>query len=377
MKPTSTWGGRAIWDEKTKLWHGYYAEMEGSCGMNVWQTGSICRHAVSKNPEGPYKPMEKGTVGTDCHNPSIIRAPNGSLLLFYIGSGQPMGAPGGTLGAAGAALPVCKGGRTPGLTSQPAGRGAPAGPQPAYWVSDGVDKPWRAGPPAPIHGHVGAGGAWEQTGRIAGTMFNNPAPYIFPNGSMMVSYVVRCEKGHGPDCVNSHGIAWSDDWASGKWRPMVGNDFATKLFPPPALPGTKPPRAEDGFIWVDAEENCHALVHDQGRSYGSRGETGSVGHAFSKDCRSWTYSPEAAASTTIAHTDGTSTTWIKRERPHLMFSQDGKMTPQFFMTGMMAIDVNKPGAGFEHCTWANHLDTNAGGKGLCDPGFTHVQTIRH
>eukprot|EP01052_Picozoa_sp_SAG31_P016789 SAG31_NODE_1125_length_9770_cov_2.732499_8_plen_542_part_00 len=360
QKGTSTWGGRAVWDEKTRLWHGYFAEMAGHCGMNVWQTGSICRHAVAKRPEGPYEPLDQGTIGTDCHNPSIIRAPNGSLLLFYIGGGQPIGSPGGTLGAAGEALPECHGGRTPAIQRQPSGGQARTGPVPAYWVSDGVDKPWRAGPVAPVQ---------HPSGRIQGTMFNNPAPYIFPNGSMMVSYVVRCGKGSAKGCVNSHGIAWTDHWASGRWRPMVGNDFALKLFPPQSGG-----RAEDGFIWVDNEGYCHALVHDQGMSYGKSGETGSVGHAYSTDCRSWKYSSQPAASTTIEHTDGTSTTWIKRERPHLMFSDDG--TPTFLMTGVMAIDVAQPTRGFEHCTWANHLRTDAGGKGLCDPGFTHVQAIR-
>ena len=146
-------------------------------------------------------------------------------------------------------------------------------------------------------------------------------------------------------------------------------------------------------VWVDANANCHALMHDQGRSYGAKGETGefvlllfrraalpsrararhaphlpgdrasgaagmlwgstlaahapacrlprgllvrsflsgagSIGHAFSRDCRAWTYSPVAAATTTVQHPDGSATTWVKRERPHLSFDKDMNMLAFF------------------------------------------------
>eukprot|EP01047_Picozoa_sp_COSAG01_P054373 COSAG01_NODE_5935_length_3944_cov_24.526658_2_plen_249_part_00 len=113
-------------------------------------------------------------------------------------------------------------------------------------------------------------------------------------------------------------------------------------------------------------------MHDQGRSYGEHGETGSIGHAFSTDCRRWHYGPRPAATTTVAHPGGGSTTWIKRERPHLTFSSDGKMTPLAFFSGIMAIETAPyPDS---RCTWADHGNKSIG---FCDPAFTSVQLINN
>jgi hypothetical protein len=83
----------------------------------------------------------------------------------------------------------------------------------------------------------------------------------------------------------------------------------------------------------------------------------------------WSYGAVSAASTTVEHTDGSATTYIKRERPHLMFDpMDGR--PTLLFTAMMDIDVNKPVP--PHCTWANHGNQSVG---YCDPAFTSVQHI--
>lgn len=180
----------------------------------------------------------------------------------------------------------------------------------------------------------------------------------------MVGYVLRCAK----PCNNSNGIAYSNHWASGDWTPMGGpsTDFTTPLFP---APGTG--RAEDPFLYVDSNGSCHALMHDQGRSYGALGETGSGGHAYSMDCRTWTYGVDAAFTTTVQHTDGTSSTYMKRERPKLAF--DRGMNPIALFTGTQDILQNNPIP--PHCTWANHRNISL--NGYCDPSFTHVQRIAH
>ena len=113
------------------------------------------------------------------------------------------------------------------------------------------------------------------------------------------------------------------------------------------------------------------MVHDQGRSYATLGESGSIGHGYSTDCVHWRYGNVSAASTTVNHTDGTSTTYMKRERPHLTFSTDGAMTPLGLFTGIQDIDQNNPQP--PHCTWANHRNKSL--SYYCDPAFTSFQKI--
>ena len=78
--------------------------------------------------------------------------------------------------------------------------------------------------------------------------------YIFPNGSMMVAYVVRC----GKPCNNSNGIAWTDHWASGVWRPMAAgaDGFKQQLVP---APGTG--RAEDPFLCECKAVQRHCVTY--------------------------------------------------------------------------------------------------------------------
>ena len=112
-------------------------------------------------------------------------------------------------------------------------------------------------------------------------------------------------------------------------------------------------------------------MHDQGRSYGPTGETTTGGHAFSHNCVDWTYSPVPAYTTTVNHTDGSSSTYLKRERPHLYFDPTTG-APAVLFTGMQDIQQLHPQP--PHCTWHNH--NNKSLSGFCDPAFTHAQRIR-
>jgi hyaluronoglucosaminidase len=249
MRDTTAWGGRAVYDAASKIYHGWFSEMGHHCGMDVWQRASMCRHATSTNPAGPYTPVQAETIGVDCHNPSIIAAPNGSLLLFHIGSGKPVGSGDqwhDIRWQQSSPPPNCTNGTTPPAPPKPAHilQSAWGPPVAAFWVSDGAGKPWRPGPPAPV--------TQFSNGR-SGNPFDNPAPYIFPNGSMMVAFVLRCSK----PCNNSNGIAFTEHWASGVWRPMVGDNFATQLFPAPGMG-----RAEDPFVWVRACPSPRVAVRD-------------------------------------------------------------------------------------------------------------------
>lgn len=79
---------------------------------------------------------------------------------------------------------------------------------------------------------------------------------------------------------------------------------------------------------------------------------------------------QAAFTTTIKHEDGSESTFMKRERPHLTF--DDALNPIALFTGLQNTLQNDPQP--PHCTWANHR--NASLYGYCDGSFTHVQRIK-
>lgn len=91
---TTSWGGsvlRAPGAAAAGEYHMYLAEMAGGCGMETWTTNSIIRHAVSSSgPAGPYQPREV-IMQPFAHNPTAIRAPDGTYLIYHIGCGTPVG----------------------------------------------------------------------------------------------------------------------------------------------------------------------------------------------------------------------------------------------------------------------------------------------
>lgn len=83
----TTWGGHPIWDAKTKLWHGYFAEMTGHCTLSAWTTNSIIVHATSSSVDGPYK-FKDVVQPAWSHNPLVTRDPvTGDILIAHIGCG--------------------------------------------------------------------------------------------------------------------------------------------------------------------------------------------------------------------------------------------------------------------------------------------------
>jgi hypothetical protein len=81
----STWGMGSV--RVGGKWHGFFSEMEEHCGLTAWETNSLIAHAVADTPSGPWKRVGQ-TSGVWSHNPATAVAPDGTLLLFHIGSGS-------------------------------------------------------------------------------------------------------------------------------------------------------------------------------------------------------------------------------------------------------------------------------------------------
>lgn len=85
---TSTWGGHPIYDQKTNMWHGYFAEMTNHCTLSSWTTNSIIVHAQSASPTGPFTFVSVVQPAWS-HNPLVSRDPStGDILIAHIGCGK-------------------------------------------------------------------------------------------------------------------------------------------------------------------------------------------------------------------------------------------------------------------------------------------------
>ena len=102
----------------------------------------------------------------------------------------------------------------------------------------------------------------------------------------------------------------SVDWKNGSEYIAYYNN---SLFPQLIGGGT-----EDPFIYIDCNDNFHAIFNNQSPDYlipvcG--------GHAYSKDGINWIYTG-TAFNNIIQYDDATNFTFSRRERPHFVFGND-------------------------------------------------------
>lgn len=144
----------------------------------------------------------------------------------------------------------------------------------------------------------------------APTNANNPAPFVAANGSVFVVF---------------------NDGNMSMFRSDAGWRGPYELVTTGACGG-----GEDPFIWQDARGQWHCLFH---RAPFADPAAQAIGHAFSPDGFAWFTSPVAAANSTVQFEgngtgDPLSVTFGKRERPHLVFTDDGSFTPLALITGV-------------------------------------------
>lgn len=152
---------------------------------------------------------------------------------------------------------------------------------------------------------------------------DNPAPLVFPNGSTWVMY--RSWHPPTPNCTTpigiarSDGLTWNTTYTHGA-VPIPRGFHNESSSPPRYIP------LEDPFLFLDKVGNFHALFHNMG---GCK-EVGC--HAFSEDGWAWYLATSDPYATLVEFEDGSSHTFARRERPHLVFNQDGD--PAFLTNGM-------------------------------------------
>ena len=121
----------------------------------------------------------------------------------------------------------------------------------------------------------------------------------------------------------------------------------------PALPDSN---VEDPAVYVDKRGVFHAVMHAM-----DAGEAFCGGHAYSLDGAAWVYTG-AAFGNNVSFSDGSWQVFSRRERPHLLFADDGT-TPIALSTGV------------EYAAPPDVRCEIGGSPAPCDPVFTLVQPV--
>jgi hypothetical protein len=245
------------WPESTGFPEGYRSHSE------------IVR-AISDRPEGPYEFQEVVVNGRGgdwwdgkmCHNPKIVKLRDG-YLLYYIGSAQ--------------GSPLRKVG---------------------YATAPAITGPWkRIEQPLPL-----------------GDDANNPAPYIRPDGSVLLLYRDRTLRMY---------VAEAPSYA-GPYRIVASDIFPGIRLEDPDL------YFQDGLYHMVLEDNEGRLT----------GDVRHGAHLISKDGVRWDpATPIKVYTHTIMWDDGTSTLCTRRERPELFNARasiKGNGAPTHLITGVFA-----------------------------------------
>eukprot|EP01060_Flectonema_neradi_P040868 TRINITY_DN946_c0_g1_i9.p1 TRINITY_DN946_c0_g1~~TRINITY_DN946_c0_g1_i9.p1 ORF type:complete len:462 (+),score=98.84 TRINITY_DN946_c0_g1_i9:69-1454(+) len=280
----SSWGGSVLYDEKDGLYHMWAAEMANYCGIRVWLTNSIIRHATSPDPlTVPFEPQEI-TFPLWAHEPIVTRDPTSGQFVMYFTA---MFAP--NIPCTNHTCTHCSMGTTSNSgicpNDQHCNHSLKPLPLRSYFsFSNSSSGPWSTPQPIP-------------SPNFADT---NLSPHINADGSFI---------GLGrPPFV----------WRSPDWRNASAYTFERST---PNLHG------EDPFLY-ESEGTLHALFHG-----GGWGQPFGFHYWSTDNGKTWgDHNDVHAYDSKMTHTTDPTETLSRRERPHLVFAKDGK-TPVALTNG--------------------------------------------
>lgn len=287
---TSSWGAGVLFDPSSGLYHMWAAEFVNHCGLLTWHNNSRVVHATSLISTGPYTFVDE-TIPVYSHNPTVARTADGrGVILMHIGGGLPDASPSvcvnGSSQSGNITSSSQNGLRLPSTSYSPASVATICASQPSV-------------PFAPCNWTHAPG-------------FTNPTLWVAqPGGDIMTggnsNYSLVLSRGQ--NCSNFNCASW-----------------------PPATEVTPSRTGEDPWIWQDPRRNWHALFHDMSP------DLPAGRHAFSRDGVEWVLTEQIAYNGTVAFADGSTTTFSKRERPHLLLDEAGN--PSVLFTGVMQYPEN-------------------------------------
>lgn len=305
-KGISSWGSTIIQDPWDRgLHHLFAAEFSHGCGLDYWAPYSRIIRAESRSgPAGPYA-FAAEVRGTFAHNPTVVYSPaDGAWLMYYIG------------------CPVD-------VADECASKTFTCGPGNANNGESGISvmssrdlRHWEA------KGQILRGDdtdAWDAD-------VTNPSPFpLYPSRGSCIDHgdhapaMLLAYRGCPYNCSGAELINVAVS-ASGYKGPY------TKVQPQPLFANA----SEDPFIWRDRRGHFHMLLHSL-EPTGGFGDGPNVGrHAWARShAGPWTFGGATLAfSTAVAYDDGSEMDFYRRERPQVLFSEDGSMTPLLLTTGV-------------------------------------------
>ena len=292
---TTSWGGSVA--KMGDTYHLFVSEMSDECGMATWQSNSFVRHATAAAPEGPFRARER-VMSQFSHNPTIARAPDGTFVLYHVGCGTPERAR-CTACAGGVTSASCLGAAFAEANGLPC-----TGNVTNVLYASSLDGPWDSLNAAVVPS-AEMGKSWGPA-----RMLDNPTVVFYEDGSLLMA-----SRGGKPgDEAWSDGIVTAPSWRGPYTQhSMIGNASS--------------PRVEDPFLWRDTKGFYHVIFHKFTDEHPNCG-----GHAFSRDGFHWTLSNSVALTTTVTTADGAEHAFQRRERPHLLFDDDGR--PAYLYTSL-------------------------------------------
>jgi hypothetical protein len=304
-----SWGGHSLRDA-SGTYHLLASFLCNHATLSEWTTKSSIAHATSRNPTGPYAIPE----GLDrqlalppwSHGAYVVQdPPTGEYLLWHLGNASvdpSTWAP---------CYNSSEGAHPPALPAPAAGGVLEPGGRQAF-----VERaPTLAGPWTPFNNNTGV--AVDLTDSWS-TLVDNPAPFIFPNGTTLLYFKGKpCPPNWGalaPMCI---GVARAATWQG----PF------TALF---SQPITKP-EGEDPAVWRDPRGRFH-LFSNVG-TWHARCAAGVPcgGHAWSLDGLTWSDQYIGAFGPVVRWVNGSYFVGAYAERPQILQDADG--TPLAFFTG--------------------------------------------
>jgi len=314
-KSAASWGGRAVFAEGK--WHLIATQISHSCPLILFMNNSMVVRLESTSPSGPYA-FAQEVLPAFHHNPTIIGpTSDGYLLIYSIGSDTSEN----TQIRCEDGVPdrcksrknnFCRGSHWPTSNGHI---------NMAY--SRSIQGPWHSRVILP-YDPDGQEAAWN-------CQNNNPTASILANGSIILVYRANPCEGHGSESL---GVAMAANWNSSYVRRPGG---------PVVSPSNNTGNHEDPFLFVDRRGSFHIITHDQSDNNvcGDSKNHACGAHLFSRDSWSWTVSPTPAYTDKVPVPAGGTKTLQTRQRPQLIFSDDGQMRPLFLFNGA-SFEGNNP-----------------------------------
>ena len=282
-----TWGMSVVKGDGDGLYHGYAAAMTNGCPLGAWTTNSEVVHTVSEVPTGPFR-YKDTAIPAFAHNPRVARAPDGTYVLFTIGR------------------PITKGQQCDCSPGGKPHRPAQRSTQVTF-----------------IHHATSPDGPWTALDPNGTLGLTNPTPHIFPNGSVVVVGLGNCsvagsrsqgcaQVATAPTWRGPYTVDWRGQHGLGPWCANRG----TWVF-------------EDPFVWFSAKRGAWSMmVHQYNRSNAAN-QVLDGGYATSADesiYSNWTWGGHQQPLYTglLTYADGSSDMMVRRERPSLLFSDEGE-----------------------------------------------------